>query len=127
MLSSDGAVNNPANIRAGFAACGIYPLNPDRVLARLPPEETRRSVQTEFDQILLDELKKRRYGDPAKGSRAKKASRLPAGQAYTVGAPREGTSTNFFPFRYQYRYCTVQDGRVGTGTLQVDSKTFSPA
>ncbi len=50
MLSSEGSVNNPANIRSGFAACGIYPLNQERVLARLPPEQTQRAVQTEFDQ-----------------------------------------------------------------------------
>lgn len=86
MLSSDGAVNNAANIRAGFAKCGIYPLNAQKVLDRLPPEETRREVQSEFDQVLLAELHKRRYGDPVKGTRARKANRLPPGRAYTVGA-----------------------------------------
>jgi hypothetical protein len=36
--------------------------------------------------VLLAELQKRRYGDPVKGTRAKKANRLPPGKAYTVGA-----------------------------------------
>jgi hypothetical protein len=98
-MLENGAVNNAANIRAGFAACGIYPLDKDRVLSRLPPEETRRSVQTEFDQLLLAELQRNRYGDPAKKTRARKANRLPPGTAYTVAAagdaseddPGEGT------------------------------------
>lgn len=101
-MLENGAVNNPANIRSGFAACGIYPLDPQRVLSRLPPEQMRRSVQTEFDRQLLEELQKNRYGDPAKKTRAKKANRLPAGVSYTVGArgdeqededdPQEGPS-----------------------------------
>jgi hypothetical protein len=61
-MLENGAVNNAANIRAGFAACGIYPLDKDRVLSRLPPEETRRSVQTEFDQLLLAELQRTGMG-----------------------------------------------------------------
>jgi hypothetical protein len=45
--------------RAGFAACGIIPFNPDRVLAKLPPDEdTRRVVQHEMSQQLVDELKR---------------------------------------------------------------------
>jgi hypothetical protein len=85
-MLENGAVNNPTNIRSGFAACGIFPLDPQRVLSRLPPEVLRRSVQTEFDQMLLDELQKNRYGDQVKKTRAKKANRLPPGTSYTVGA-----------------------------------------
>jgi hypothetical protein len=86
-MLANNAVNNAANIRAGFEACGIIPLNMDRVLARLPAEEgARRSVQNEFDEQLTQELKRNRYGDAAKKTRAKKANRLPAGMSYTVSA-----------------------------------------
>jgi hypothetical protein len=45
--------------RSGFAACGIIPLCPDRVLQRLPPEEdAREAVQNEMNQELLNELRR---------------------------------------------------------------------
>jgi hypothetical protein len=81
-----GAVNNEKNIKAGFAACGIYPLNVDRVLSRLPPEQTVGDVQEQFSRELTEELKRNRYGDPKKTTRAKKANRLPPGTSYTVSA-----------------------------------------
>jgi hypothetical protein len=86
-MLSNNTVNNRANVKAGFAACSIIPLNQDVVLARLPPEEgARRSIQNEFDQQLTDELKRNRYGEPGKNKRAKKANRLPPGSSYTVSA-----------------------------------------
>jgi len=75
--------------RSGFAACGIVPICPDRVLAKLPPEEDiRRDIRTDLDNQVLEELKRMRYGDPGqkKATRAKKVDRLPAGQSYTVSA-----------------------------------------
>jgi hypothetical protein len=45
--------------RAGFAACGIIPSNPVRVLGKLCPEEsTRQNVQGDFNQQLVEELKR---------------------------------------------------------------------
>jgi hypothetical protein len=86
-MLANNVVNNAANIRAGFEACGIIPLNKDKVLARLPAEdEARRTVQNEFDDQLTQELKRNRYGDATKKTRAKKANRLPAGMSYTVSA-----------------------------------------
>jgi hypothetical protein len=86
-MMANNAVNNAANIRAGFEACGIIPVNVNRVLSRLPPEEgARRSIQNEFDNQLTQELKRNRYGDGEKKTRAKKANRLPAGTSYTVSA-----------------------------------------
>ena len=83
-------INNANNIKAGFAACGIYPLNVNRVLSRLPPEtDERQNVQDRLSQQLLDQLKKNRYGDQEKKTRAKKINRLPAGTAYTVSAVAE--------------------------------------
>jgi hypothetical protein len=86
-MLSNNAVNNRANIIAGFRACGIIPLNPEVVLSRLPPEEgLKRSVQNEFDQQLTEELKRNRYGEPGQKKRAKKANRLPPDTSYTVSA-----------------------------------------
>ena len=78
----------PYNIRAGFQACGIFPLSVEKVLSRLPPEDgIREEVQNEFCRQLTEQLHVRRYGDPAeKPQQAKKANRLPAGSSYTVSA-----------------------------------------
>jgi hypothetical protein len=83
----NNVVNNANNVRAGFAACGIIPFSPDRVLARLPPEESaKQGVQDRLSQQLLDQLKQVRYGDREKSKRPRKANRLPPGTAYTVSA-----------------------------------------
>jgi hypothetical protein len=87
-MLKNGQANKEKNIRAGFAVCGIYPLNIQRVLSRLPPERT--AVQNEMSAQLTEELKKSRYGDPEKATRAKKANRLPPGVSYTVSAIPEG-------------------------------------
>jgi hypothetical protein len=45
--------------RAGFAACGICPLNMDRVLSKLPPEDsTRNDIQDVLNKQLVEELKR---------------------------------------------------------------------
>jgi hypothetical protein len=87
-MLKNGQANKEKNIRAGFAVCGIYPLNIQRVLSRLPPERT--AVQNEMSAQLTEELKKSRYGDPEKATRAKKANRLPPGVSYTVSAIPKG-------------------------------------
>jgi hypothetical protein len=81
-----GVVNNAHNIRAGFAACGIFPLNVDRVLARLPSERGVGDIHGELSQQLTEQLKKQRYGEPKKKTRAGKSTRLPPGVSYTVSA-----------------------------------------
>ncbi len=74
-------------MKAGFAACGIIPFNPERVLSKLPPEDNaRQGVQNQLNQQLLDQLKLVRYGEPEKSKRARKANCLPPGTAYTVSA-----------------------------------------
>lgn len=90
-MQANNQINNAANIRAGFEACGIFPLDMDKVLSKLPPEEnTRRLVQNEFDLQLTEELRRNRYGEPGKkNTRAKKANRLPPGTSYTVSAAPE--------------------------------------
>jgi len=104
-------VRNGNNIRSSFAACGIYPLDVERVLKRLPPEDNRRrEVLNEFDRQLTDELRRKRYGEgeaPKRG-RARKVNRLPPGMSYTVSANPDlpatenqaGTGTVTLPARY---------------------------
>lgn len=81
-----GELRNPHNIRAGFKACGIYPLDMGKVLARLPPERTAAEVRREIQDGLAAQLERVRYGEQKKLTRAKKANRLPPGTAYTVSA-----------------------------------------
>jgi hypothetical protein len=86
LLSGTLEKANKNNIIAGFAACGIIPLDVNRLLSRLPREKSATEVQGEFSQQLAEELKRNRYGEAPKRTRAKKANRLPAGMAYTVSA-----------------------------------------
>ncbi len=100
-----GAESNANNIKAGFAACGIYPLSVAKILSRLPPEKTVGEARESFSKQLAEELKRNRFGDPKKARRVKKANRLPAGASYTVSAipvpePQEKAS----PGKYQYLY-----------------------
>jgi hypothetical protein len=83
-MLAKGEMRNPHNIRAGFKACGIYPLDMSKVLARLPPERTASEVRDDFHADLTAELERNRYGEQKKATRAKKANRLPPGTAYTV-------------------------------------------
>lgn len=84
-------------ITAGFEACGIYPLNADRALSRLPPEQ--REVETEVQRQLLQQLETMRYGGKDKATRAsrpKKSQKLPPGATYTCGIENQaGLATCF--------------------------------
>lgn len=95
-----GEMRNPHNIRAGFKACGIYPLDMGKVLARLPPERTAAEVRKEIQDGLAAQLERVRYGEQKKLTRAKKANRLPPGTAYTVSAappPDEEEAGEYLP------------------------------
>lgn len=52
--------NRSKNIRSGFRAAGIYPLNPGEVLKKLPNERFKKQVSGEIDSALLDFLKQQR-------------------------------------------------------------------
>lgn len=91
LLSETLEKANNNNIIAGFAGCGIIPLDVDRLLSKLPPEKTATEVQGEFSHQLAEELRRNRYGDAPKTTRAKKANRLPAGTSYTVSAVAAGS------------------------------------
>jgi hypothetical protein len=77
-------------ISGGFEATGIYPFNPNRVLAKLP-HENRENVVSDVHQQLLKKLSGMRYSPAATTSaqRPKKKDKLPPGASYTCapGAP----------------------------------------
>lgn len=71
------------SIRSGFQATGIFPFNPERVLAKLPTEQ--REVDSAVQQQLLNRLSSMRYSPAAtsKAPRPKKKDKLPPGASYT--------------------------------------------
>jgi hypothetical protein len=76
-------------IRSGFEHTGIYPVNPERVLSKLPKEQ--READSDVQQQFLNRLSTMRYspGLNTKAPRPKKKDKLPAGASYTctpVGA-----------------------------------------
>lgn len=73
-------------IRSGFECTGICPLNPERVLSKLPKEQ--RNVDSDVQQQLLNKLSSIRYspGPTTKAPRPKKKDKLPAGASYTCSA-----------------------------------------
>jgi len=70
------------SIRSGFEATGLYPLNKERVIAKMPRErgEEGNAVQ----QTLIDKLSQIRYNPPptTRVPRPKKNEKLPPGAAY---------------------------------------------
>lgn len=71
-------------IGGGFEATGIFPFNPDRVLAKLP-QENRENVVSDVHKQLLKKLSGMRYSPAATTSaqRPKKKDKLPPGASYT--------------------------------------------
>jgi hypothetical protein len=70
-------------IISGFESCGLFPLNAERALAKLPKEN--RDVESAIQQQLLDRLSSMRYSQPetTHASRPRKKDKLPAGASYT--------------------------------------------
>jgi hypothetical protein len=77
-------MKNPHNIGAGFKACGKYPLDISKVLARLSPEGTASKVRDKVHAGLFGELERNRFSEQKKATRARKTNRLPSGTAYTM-------------------------------------------
>jgi len=72
------------SIISGFATTGLFPLDPERVLRKLPPEEV--TAETGVEAQLLEKLSDMRYGQgpPTKRApRPTKKDKLPAGMSYT--------------------------------------------
>jgi hypothetical protein len=80
----------------------------DKILSRLPPDNTVREAKELFSQQVTAELKRNRFGDPQKLKQAKKTNRLPAGTLYTVSAVAEAVEEPIAG-RYRYPFPTVSN------------------
>jgi len=72
-----------------FERCGLYPIDADKVISRLPTETSSREVARALDSSLLKTLEKQRYGDGRKKARAPRGKKIPAGQSYSAQRPEE--------------------------------------
>lgn len=73
-------------IRSGFESTGIFPVNLERALSKLPEED--QEAETHVQQQLLNKLSLMRY-NPGPTTHAKRPSnkeKLPAGASYTCSA-----------------------------------------
>lgn len=73
------------SIRSGFEGTGLFPVNVERPLSKLPKELEARVVETAVQEQLLKRLADMRHIMPATkhADRPKKSQKLPAGAAYT--------------------------------------------
>lgn len=71
------------NLISGFAACGVVPLNRDRVLAKLPREETE-NIDGEVASTLTDFLRNQRYGETSTGNRGRKKLNVEPGKSVSA-------------------------------------------
>lgn len=82
------SVNGPENLKSGFEKCGIIPLNPRKILERLPsnPENSDRG-ETETDRgeimdtTLTNMLKELRYGEDLEQRKRKKKVNVEPGKS----------------------------------------------
>ena len=70
---------------SAFEKCGLFPLNPDKVISRLPSQVNSETIARHVDRNLLKALEVRRYGDgAAKKVPVFRGKKVPAGQSYTM-------------------------------------------
>lgn len=96
----DSLQNAPINLRSGFAACGIYPLDRERVLKKLPDSKTESNLFKDcLTQSLVEVLKESRIGNTSnqevkKKPRKKKLDILPGQSVTTRRASASSESSN---------------------------------
>jgi hypothetical protein len=70
-----------------FEKCGLAPINRDKVLERIPSILKLQDIASHVDQVLLEELEVRRFGDgKTEKGRGKK---VPAGDSYSTWEEEE--------------------------------------
>lgn len=73
------------NLINSFYATGIYPINKNEVLKKLPQEENINDIRNEMENSLTDFLRERRYGNNENGSaRKKKRLRIEPGASLST-------------------------------------------
>ncbi len=60
-------------LQSGFKKCGIYSLNRQEVLDRIPSSADTQKISKDIDAVLLKRLVVRRFGDGKKKPRGKKS------------------------------------------------------
>jgi hypothetical protein len=77
------SLNPLENLPKAFEKCGLYPINCQKVVERIPSITQTQDIARNLDQALLKKLETRRFGDGKKKPRGQK---VPAGQSYTKDA-----------------------------------------
>ena len=83
------------NLVSGFEATGISPVNPDKVLRKLPTTEDPEDVGTVINDSLTEFLRENRYG-PADRGISRKRKRVPVAPGKSIAGPstiRDSTSS----------------------------------
>ncbi len=78
-----------------FEKCGLFPINADKVLERIPSRERTEEIAANVDQILLKTLEVRRFDT---GTKTPRGPKVPAGRSYTtLLSDSEDSSTGTSP------------------------------
>ena len=86
-------------LKAGFAKCGLAPLDPSAVIERLPTVSSSQEVATHLDNSLVNLLNSKRYGggEQSRGrgrGRGRATMKLPPGRSYTAPSSSEDESND---------------------------------
>lgn len=84
------------NLRSGFRATGIYPLNRSKVLKKLPSDENEVSQDADksWTDAFVSVLKEARFGNEATTQRRKKRIQVEPGRAVTVDDMKQVSPVN---------------------------------
>ena len=77
-------------IPPAFEKCGIFPINKEKVLERIPSKDTSELICENLDSSLLNKLSEMRYGfEEKRRAKRPKGKKVPAGMSYTPDTTEE--------------------------------------
>jgi len=79
-----------AHLPSAFRKCGLYPLNRQEVLNRIPSIVDSQAIARNLDDTLLKTLELRRFGDQSK--KKPRGQKLPPGKSHSAQAARRRTA-----------------------------------
>ena len=82
-----GSLDPAQLLPKAFEKCGLAPLNRIKVTERIPSVQRTAEIAQHVDQLLLEKLQVRRFGDGKK--KKPRGKKLPAGQSYSVEEEEE--------------------------------------